>query len=146
MASKRITHVKSPLVLVCSKDVEKLFSGSSTSWVRAHCANGISAHRSLRDEIVVINISLAKVYYSLQTAPISHSRFQERRKGREQVSKHQKYRLISPRSLLAKSHVKLFNNQLLRSQNSTDLFNSHTGLASSLILQIASNPSFPRLR
>ena len=81
MASKRITHVKSPLVLVCSKGVEKLFSGSNTSGVRAHCANGISAHRSLRDETVVINISLAEVYYSLQTALISHSRFQERQKG-----------------------------------------------------------------
>ena len=145
MASKRITHVKSAVVLVCSKGVGKLLRGSNISWMRAHCANGILAHRSLRDETVVIYISLEN-YYSLQTAPISHSRFQERRKGREQVSKHQKYRLISPRSLLAKSRVKLFNNQLLRSQNSTDLFNSHTGLASSLILQIASNPSFPRLR
>ena len=144
MASKRITHVKSPLVLVCSKGVEKLFSGSNTSWVRAHCANGISAHRSLRDETVVINISLAKVLF---TSNCSHKSFPFSREAKkEQVSKYQKYRLISLTSLLAKSHVKLVNNQLLRSQNSTDLFNSHTGLASSLILHIVTNPSFPRVK
>ena len=83
MASKRITHVKSPLVLVCSKGVEKLFSGSNTSWVRAHCANGILAHRSLRDETVVINKSLAKVLF---TSNCSHKSFPFSREAKRNKS------------------------------------------------------------
>ena len=49
--------------------------------MRAHCANGISAHRSLRDETVVIYIYLWQNYYSLLSPHISHSRFRKRRKG-----------------------------------------------------------------
>ena len=80
MVSK-LTHVKSPLVLVCSNGVDKLLSGLNISWMAAHGANGISAHRSLRDETVVIYIYLWQNYYSLLSPHISHSRFRKRRKG-----------------------------------------------------------------
>ena len=82
MASK-LTRVKSLVVLVCSKGVEKLLGVLNICRMRAHGANGISAHRSLRDETVVmiIIIHLWQNYYSLQPVHISHSRFRKRRKG-----------------------------------------------------------------
>ena len=85
MASKRLTHVKSPLVLVYSKGVEKLLSGLNVSWMRAHCANGISAHRSLRDETVVIYIyiSLAKLSF---TSISSHKSFPFSKKAKRNKS------------------------------------------------------------
>ena len=78
MVSK-LTHVKSPLVLVCSKDVDKLFSGlnilNDSPW-----SNGISAHRTLRDETEVRYISLAKLLFT------SHKSFPFSKKGKRNKS------------------------------------------------------------
>ena len=53
------------------------------------------------------------------------------------------YRSISLTGLLVKSQVKFDNiNQFLRLRNSTHVHFSHTGMASSLLLPIATNPSF----
>ena len=79
MVSK-LTHVKSPLVLVCSKDVDKLLGGLNISWMTVHGANGISAHRSLRDETVVRYISLAKLLFT------SHKSFPFSKKGKRNKS------------------------------------------------------------
>ena len=78
MASN-LTDIKSPLVLVRSKGVDKLLSGLNICGLGAH---GPVAYQpiSLRDETAAMYVSLAK-FYPFQSAHVGHSRFRKKRKG-----------------------------------------------------------------
>ena len=140
MASN-LTDIKSPLVLVRSfKRCRQIAQWFKHLWTGSPWSHGISAHISLRDETAAIYVSLAKFS---STSPCSHRTFPFSKKA-----KRNKSLTIAPQSLtglLVNSQVKFDNiNQFLRLQNSPHL--SHTGFASSLLLHIATNPSFALVR
>ena len=104
-----LTDIKSPLVLVCSKGVDKLLSGLNICGLGAH---GPVAYQpiSLRDETAAMYVSLAKF---LPISICSHRTFPVFEKSeKEQVFN---YHSISLTGLLVKSQVKFDNvNQFLR--------------------------------